>query len=225
MLARDGDQDRLRGAAADASPSRSSRDAHTVVTGSALLRKLQQQAPAAEFTLQWMLESLSTQSYPALALLLGAAAAIPGICVPAGLLLLVPIVQALVGRPAPAFPAWIAQRPLPTDKLIATVQRAIPVLEFVEKIVHPRCARLLAAGRWIAPWAALALTLRLLIWPLPFGNVPPALIVSLMGLSDLEEDGLMLTIGLAAGLALLALEFNVLHYVVQEVIARIPIGS
>ena len=41
-------------------------------------------------------------------------------------------------RPAPAFPRRIAACPLPTRHLAALVQRAVPVLRYLEKMIHPR---------------------------------------------------------------------------------------
>jgi len=42
------------------------------------------------------------------------------------------------GQPAPVFSRRIAARPLPRRHLAAPVQRAVPVLRYLEKVIHPR---------------------------------------------------------------------------------------
>jgi Exopolysaccharide synthesis, ExoD len=42
------------------------------------------------------------------------------------------------GPAFPSVPGWIAARPLPAPNLAALVQRAVPVLKSIEKVIHPR---------------------------------------------------------------------------------------
>jgi hypothetical protein len=195
------------------------------IEGSTILQALHDGAPPGQFTLQWVMASLHEQSYPAVIFLLAVVAVIPGISIAAGLLLLVPILQMLAGRPTPAFPRWIATRPLPTAKLTASLKRAIPVLKAVETTIHPRWPTALSAGSWMFGVVILLLTIRLLVWPLPLGNILPAALISLIALSYMEHDGLMLALSLAAGLIVLALDAKLLHDVVQEVITRTEVGG
>ena len=55
----------------------------------------------------------------------------------AGLLLMIPTFQMIVSRPAPVFPRRIAERPLPVRHLAALMQRAVPVLRYLEKAIRP----------------------------------------------------------------------------------------
>ncbi len=219
MFARDSDKPPSR--PVDAVPSKPDDDGCSSPTGSGLLRELLDRAPKGHFTLQWLMSSLSKQSYAAVIFLLATLAVLPGISLPAGLLLLVPTLQLIAGRPAPRFPHWIAKRPLPTDKLTASLQRAIPTLELVERAVFPRWPAARAAGRRMVGWEVLLLTVRLLAWPLPLSNVIPAALISLIALSDLEGDGLMLALALAAGLVLLVVDARVLYVLLENVIPRI----
>jgi hypothetical protein len=196
-----------------------------IVAASAMLQELHDEAPPGQFTLHWLMGRLRRGSYPAIIFLLATIAVIPGISLVPGLLLLVPILQMIARRPAPAFPRWIATRPLPTPKLTASLARAIPILKMVETAVHPRWPMALAAGKWIVGWVILLLTVRLLVWPLPLSNIVPAAVISLIALSWLEADGLMLALALVAGLFVLAVDAKVLHDVVQEVMTRIPAAS
>jgi hypothetical protein len=56
-------------------------------------------------------------------------------------------------------------------------------------------------------------------------NVLPAMLISLIALSDLAEDGLMLALALAAGLIVLAVDVKLLHDVVQDITRRMAAGG
>ncbi len=195
------------------------------VAASTLLQRVQEGAPAGHFTLEWLMTSLHDQSYAAIILLLAIAAAAPGISLPAGFLLLAPALQMIAGRPSPIFPKWIATKPLPTQKLSTALNRAIPILKVVEAAVRPRWPMPLGATRRIVGLVVLLLTVRLLTNPLPASNVLPAALISFISLAYLEADGLMLTIGLLAGLIALAVDARILFDVAQEIVNRIGLQS
>jgi len=180
------------------------------VAASTLLQQVREGAPNGHFTLDWLMTSLRDQSYGAIILLLGIAAAVPGVSLPAGLLLLIPTLQMIVGRPSPMFPRRIATRPLPTNKLCAALNRAIPILKVVETVVRPRWPMPLGPTRRIVSSVVLLLTVRLLTNPIPASNVLPAALISFISLAYLEADGLMLTIGLVMGILILAVDATIL---------------
>ena len=51
------------------------------------------------------------------------------------------------------------------------------------------------------------LNITLLFTPVPLSNVVPALVIALISLAYLEEDGLLLSIALLASVIVLAIEF------------------
>jgi len=169
------------------------------------LEALQGVLPAGHFTLEWMMSNLGRQSSGLIILVLALLAATPGVSVPAGVLLLVVAIQMVAGRARPQLPSWIAARPLPSRSLSAILQRAVPVLKFVERIVRRRAPILtkVAAERVVGVIIVL-LTIRLLTNPLPFSNVLPALLIALISLAHLEEDGLLLSIALVISVIMLS---------------------
>jgi len=197
----------------------------SLVAASTLLQKLHDSAPSGHFTLAWLMNKLSDQSYGVIILLLAIIAAAPGISLAAGLLLLVPTIQMIAGRPSPIFPQWIAARPLPTDKLGAVLKQAVPVLKVLETAIRPRWPMPLGATRRIVGLVVLLLTVRLLSNPLPASNVLPAALISFISLAYLEADGAMLTVGLLAGLIVLAVDVKILWDVAQEIVNRIGFQS
>lgn len=191
------------------------------VAASTLLQQLHDGAPSGRFTLEWLMTGLRDKSYGAIILLFGIAAAAPGISLPAGFLILVPAFQMITGWPSPIFPQWIATRPLPTDKLSTVLKRAIPILKVLETAIRPRWPMPLGATRRIVGLMVLLLTVRLLTNPLPASNVLPAALISFISLAYLEADGVMLTIGLLAGLITLAVDVRILLDVAHGIVDRI----
>ncbi|WP_442869236.1 exopolysaccharide biosynthesis protein [Bradyrhizobium sp. CCBAU 11357] len=100
-----------------------------------------------------------------------------GLSIVAGLLLTIPAFQMIAGKPAPVFPRRIATLSLPTKHLAAVVQRSLPVLRYLEKVVHPRWRT-----RWRQPsaWSARRGTERYSgLHSNTLSNVVPALVICL----------------------------------------------
>ena len=176
------------------------------VPASVILQKLHDQAPAGHVTLDWLMSSLQKQSFGLITLVLAVVAAAPGISLKGGLLLLIPAVQMIAGRPAPTFPHWIATRNLPTQHVGAVVQRAIPMLRYLEKAVYPRRPTTPEATKRVVGIAVMMLSARLILTPIPLSNILPALIIALISLAYTEEDGLVLSISLLIGFVVIALD-------------------
>ena len=183
-------------------------DSSTVIPASAILQELHDEAPADHFTLGWLMGSLPKQSFGLIILLLAIVAAAPGICLIAGLMLLIPAFEMIAGRPAPVFPSWIAARPLPVRHLGTLVQHAIATLKYLEKAIHPRWPTPPEATKRVVGVAVMMLSARLILAPLPLSNIFPAVVIALIALAYLEEDGLVLTIGLLVGFIILAVDLG-----------------
>lgn len=102
--------------------------------------------------------------------------------------------QMMLGQ-IPWLPKFIAGRSMRREDLAALVARVLPMLMRVERMLVPRLMALAqpAAVR-IAGGVCLALSVVLLL-PIPFGNMLPALAICLIALGILERDGICLLIG------------------------------
>jgi hypothetical protein len=168
------------------------------VPTSVVLQRLHDEAPADHFTLGWVMGSLRKRSFGIIMLLLALVAIAPGVSIVAGLLLMIPAFQMIAGQPGPVFPRRIAARPLPTRHLAALVQRAVPVLRYLEKMIHPRWPTPLEATKRLVGTIVVMLSITLVFAPIPLSNVVPATVIALISLAYLEEDGLLLLIALLA---------------------------
>jgi hypothetical protein len=182
-------------------------DARAFMPTSVVLQRLHDAAPTGHFTLGWLMGSLHKRSFGIIMLLLALVAMAPGVSIIAGLLLMIPALQMIAGRPAPVFPRRIAAHPLPTQHLAALVQRAVPVLRYLEKMIHPRWPTPIEATKRLVGTAVLILSASLVFTPIPLSNVVPAGLLALISLAYLEEDGLLLSIALLAAAAILAIEW------------------
>jgi hypothetical protein len=171
-----------------------------------VLQRLHDEAPKDHFTLGWLMGSLRKRSFGIVMLLLALAAIAPGVSVVAGLLLMIPAFQMIAGQPAPVFPRRIAARPLPTRHLAALVQRAVPILRYLEKVIHPRWPTPLEATKRVVGAVIVMLSTTLVVVPIPLSNVAPAMLIALISLAYLEEDGILLSIALLAAAVVQAVE-------------------
>ncbi|HEY1746329.1 MAG TPA: exopolysaccharide biosynthesis protein [Xanthobacteraceae bacterium] len=169
---------------------------------SEVLQNLLRDLPPDRFTLAWLSKYLDRGSFGVIVLILALIAMAPGLSYVAGLLLLAPAIEMIAGRSAPTFPRRIADRPLPSRRLAGIVQRVVPSLTYVEKVIRPRWQLPLGATERLVGVAVLLLTVLLLLTPLPFIQVVPGLIIVVLAIGYVEDDGLLLSLGLLAALSL-----------------------
>ncbi|KJC47256.1 hypothetical protein UP09_10390 [Bradyrhizobium sp. LTSP885] len=176
---------------------------------SELLEELVAQAPDGPVDLEWLLGHLDRRSFGLLLLLLGLLVIIPGVATIATLALLFPAVQMVLGRSAPSFPRFLSKRQFDFKRFKRFTVLVLPMLQAIERVSRPRWnARRDVTDRLIGLVVfLLALSAG---WPLPLVNVIPGIVVVLIAIAYLQEDGLLLVVGLAAALmSLLGLGWTV----------------
>ena len=107
----------------------------------------------------------------------------------------------LVGQLMLALPPWlphfIGKRSMARQDFAALVARVVPWLVRAEKLLRPRLQVLSSELMERVIGAVCLLLAVLLVLPIPFGNMLPALAISFMALGLLERDGAWILIGLA----------------------------
>jgi len=172
---------------------------------SRVLQEVIRQAPAEYVTVGWLTSTLHPHSFGIIMLSLGLLAMTPvGSTVP-GLILVVMAAQLIVGRAEPVFPHFIMSRRLSTKQLLWLGGRAIHVLKYFEKAVHPRWPMTFEVAKRAVGVMVLLLTIVLLLTPVPLSNVAPAMVISLISLAYVEEDGLVLSAAFLAAIILIGL--------------------
>ena len=182
---------------------RSLADTKGLIPTSVVLQRLHDEMPTDRFTLGWLMHSLHKRSFGIIMLLLALVAITPGLSIVAGLLLMIPAIQMIAGKPVPVFPSRIAMRSFPARHLAAVVQRAVPMLGYFERVVHPRWHTSPEATKRLVGAVVFILSAALVFIPVPLSNVVPALAIALISLAYIEGDGLLLSIALLAAVVVL----------------------
>jgi hypothetical protein len=98
-------------------------------------------------------------------------------------------------------------RKYPAQYLSSLERYAVPVLQYFEKFARPRWLPFLVAARHITALLAFLLTVVSLLIPLPFANVPIAIVSALMALAYIEHDGILLACALFISAGMLTIVF------------------
>jgi hypothetical protein len=141
----------------------------------------------------------------------------PGVSVVFGVPLLFISLQLMLGFAVPWLPRVLVQHTVTRERFARVMQFIVPWLRRAEKLSRPRWA-LLATGfaeRIIGLWSAFLSVV--LILPIPFGNMGPAIALCLLAFALLERDGKATLTGFAVSIAALALAWGVILAIVKAV--------
>lgn len=171
---------------------------------SELLQNMLDSLPTETVTVDYLMQQLAHRSFGGLIILLGIVAVVPGISLFAGLALLLPGMQMLLGFSAPRLPTLLRQRSIDRKQLQTFGNRIMPWLQQLERRIRPRWL-LLTDQVMTRLIGALVVVLGLVsILPFPLVNILPALAVVMLSLGLLQRDGMMVLAGLVcSGLAIL----------------------
>jgi hypothetical protein len=186
------------------------------LVASVLVHQLHDMTLKDHFTVRSVLERLPKQSSALILLLLAIPAATPGICGLAGVLIVIVAFQMIVGRPAPQFPRWIADRPLPTRHLDKVAPQVLKLLELLEGIIRPRGPAPLLATTRVVGIAVLLLAVALILVPFPLSNLLPAFVIALISLGYLEHDGLWLAASVMLAFGMIAIDLALIWQVIRQ---------
>jgi hypothetical protein len=158
-----------------------------------------------------LLDALGERALTALMLVFAlpnALPAPPGTSALLGLPLLFLTAQMTTGRPA-WLPAMIARRSVTREHFETLMRRTTPWLTRAAGMLRPRLSSLTGplAMRLVG---ALCLVLALVLFlPIPFGNMPPAIAISVIALGLLARDGAWVLAGSAIGVVSIAIAWGV----------------
>lgn len=106
------------------------------------------------------------------------------------------VAQLMLAQP-PWLPHFIGKRSMARQDFATLLVRIVPWLVRAEKLLKPRLQVLTSEVMERVIGAVCLLLATLLVLPIPFGNMLPALAISFMALGLLEGDGVWILIGLA----------------------------
>ena len=161
-------------------------------------------AEGARVSIGWLMEQLGRRSFGLTLLVMAVIGFLPGASAIVGLLVAWPAVQMVLGHDVAVLPRLVARAQIGVDRLARVIRIVAPRLAWVERLVRPRWPTPFQTTKRLTGIVMLLLGLSM-ISPVPFSQVVPALVVMLLALAYLEEDGIALLIALIAALASLAI--------------------
>jgi hypothetical protein len=170
---------------------------------SELLDDLVARAPDGPVDLDWLLGHLDTRSFGLILLLLGLLVVIPGVATVATIVLLFPAAEMLLGRIGPTFPKFISKREFDFKRFKRFTARIRPSLVAIEAISKPRWNAHRSVTNRLVGLLVLVLAFTAM-WPLPFVNVVPGILIAAIAVAYLQEDGLLLAVATAPALVWIA---------------------
>jgi len=169
------------------------------VPTSVQLTRLLDEADGSHVTVRWLIEALGERSFGLTLLMMALLAFVPGASTLVGVLIAWPAIQMILRHDAPVLPRFIARKEIAVEKLARAIRILAPRLRWVERLIRPRWPTGFRATRRLTGFLMLLLGVTLLS-PFPFSHVIPAMIIMLLALAYLEEDGIVLLIALAAAM-------------------------
>ena len=161
-------------------------------------------AQGTHVTVGWLVAELGDRSFGLTLLVMAIIALMPGASSLVGVLIAWPAIQLILGHDQAVLPRLLACREIRVDRLARLIAVVAPRLAWVEKLIRPRSPAIFETTRRLTGTAMLLLGLSLLL-PVPFTHVAPALVIMMLALAYLEEDGLALLLALFAALCSLAM--------------------
>jgi hypothetical protein len=168
---------------------------------SEVLQTLIQNLPQDEISIRYLHDQLSRRVYGSLLLIFALPNLIPlplpGLSTVTGFPLLILSIQLMLGKKTPWFPKTVLNQTIKKEHLEKIHTKIRPYLLKLERFVIPRYFWLTQppADRMIACICVFLSFLMLL--PIIFGNLLPALAICFFAIAILERDGVFVLIGLA----------------------------
>lgn len=141
----------------------------------------------------------------------------PGVSTVLGTPLLFLSAQLIVGLKAPWLPAFVMRRSLRRGSFARAMNVAVPWIRRLERLLKPRLQLLASRPAERVVGLVCAVLALVLMLPIPFGNMPPAVAICLLAMALLERDGLATLAGLAVGAAALFIASGVILGLVKAV--------
>jgi len=167
---------------------------HRAPSTSQLLEDLAQAFPNEKVTVGELLDRLENRAIGLLLLILALPMCIPnvpGISTIFGLLLLAPSLQLLLGSKRLTLPNFVRAWTFPREGLQKAIHLASPVLRRLERFIRPRLNGLTDFPFTIFFGLQTLILSLVLIAPIPGGNWPPGMTISMTALALLQRDGLL----------------------------------
>lgn len=168
----------------------------------AVLHRLAETWPQERVGLHALIDALGDRAYGLLILVLAVPNIVPnpvpGLSGVMGVPLALVCLQMAAGRDSPWLPRVIGRRSVSRDGFRRVMAKALPRVRWFERALRPRLPALTTPAMERVAGAVCTLLAVLLALPIPFGNTPSAIALTILALGLVERDGAFVAAGLAA---------------------------
>ena len=176
-----------------------------------MLEELAEHAGDRQLSFALLVERLGDRTYGLLLIVLAALNVIPMVSLLAGPVIATLGLQMALGIRRPWLPQRLLALELPAARTKQALIGIVPMIRRLERYLRPRW-HFTEAPIVDRSLGVVTLLLGLIVTiPAPFTNIPPSLIIMLLGLGLVERDGLVQIIGLGLATASLALLWSLLR--------------
>jgi hypothetical protein len=168
------------------------------------LERVRNALPEGGITIGWLHDQLKSEAVYLLLFVVALVGAVPGLSVPAGIVVCILAGGMMFSRRNDTLPGVIASRHIGADATRYVLGRAIIVLRFFEAILPLSRNGVFASARLVAAWLLCLLGCSMLV-PIPFSNVVPALVAAGLALALIEDSLLLCVLASTAAVAVLSL--------------------
>lgn len=120
---------------------------------------------------------------------------IPGVSTLTSLPLIFFAAQLCLGKERIWLPGWVANRQIPMSKLRPLIQKSLPWLVRLEKMVKPRLDKITTRNFERFAGGLILLLALLIALPIPLGNLPLGIAMAVLALAITERDGIFMITG------------------------------
>ena len=174
------------------------------VPTSVQLARMLDRAEGARVSIAWLMAQLGRRSFGLTLLVMAVVGCVPGLSTFVGLLVAWPAIQMVLGHDQAVLPRLVARREVGVERLAKIIGITVPWLAWLERLFRPRWPPPFHTTKKLTGIVMLLLGLSMLS-PLPFSHLMPALVIMLLAVAYLEEDGVALLLALGAALVSLAI--------------------
>jgi hypothetical protein len=178
---------------------------------SALLKRIAENMTGEKIHVGILLYRLRRRSFGGLFFFLALMSLIPGISIFSGILMIILSVQLSIGLRAPLLPRFISEYSLNVDYLKIILNRTAKKIETVERYIKPRILPLTQTPFTIIFGVLIFCLSAVVMVPLPFTNLVPAIAISIIALGFLERDGLIVLVGTAISILAISLGWGIIY--------------
>lgn len=125
----------------------------------------------------------------------------PGVSAVVGLPTVFVAMQLILRQPHVWLPGFLRRRSIETEKMRPVIEKTLPYIARVEKLLKPRLSVLTEAISEPLIGVAVLLFALLLVLPIPFTNIPLGLSIALLSMGLITRDGVAVLLGSTIGVS------------------------